>query len=265
MKINVYCKNRGWLFEDLKREIAQFGAIPSDEPLKDADAWICIRDTEAYLSPDKKRTLVTVHHTEQIRHCGYGMLSFVHPHPAKQWREWNKDDKFFTLPIGSREIPHSPLPDKPVLGYFCREHGKGLKRSKMFAEAVESARTKVVFDVLMIGEKLEHIAHIGRYERRAAVPEDYGRISAFCTTSVSPMVPLSAYEALAAGRPVITTKRYFPHPMIKNIHVGDTVEELSDKIVSVIKNPKLQAQKVFKRSDWCKTMVLEAKKLCSQK
>lgn len=265
MKINVYCRNLGWLFEDLKKEIAGFGAVASEEPLQDADAWICIRDTEARLSPDKSRTVVTIHHTEKIDHQGYGLLSFVHPFPERNWRDNNLHDDSVVLPIGSRPIPKSPLPSEPTLGFFCREHGKGLKRSQMFADAVELARKKTAFKVLMIGQKLEHIAGIGKYEKRPAVPEDYARITALCSTSVSPMIPLSVYEAMAAGRPIITTPREFPFDHY-NVFQADNVEGLAQCMVEVLKfAPMMHIQKPFCRIEWAKTTFEQARSLCARK
>lgn len=264
MKVNVYCKNLGWLFEDLKREIASYGAIPSEAPLANADAWICIRDTEANLAPDKSRTVVTVHHIQPLKHRDYGMMSFVHPFPERQWRQKNPHGRAFMMPIGSRDIPVKPFPRIPTLGFFCREHGVGLKRSRLFADAVTIAKKEMDFNVLMIGEKLEHISYLGVYKRRAAVPGDYSAITAFCTTSISPMVPLSCYEALAAGRPVVSTTREFPFD-VDNVFMADTAAGLASGFIELLSNPKLIPQAPFSRSDWCHRMVKEARNLCSQK
>lgn len=264
MKINVFCKNHRWLFEDLKQEIASYGAIASDEPLPDADAWICLRDTEAKLSPDKTKTLVTVHHIEPITHDGYGKINFVHPF---QKRQYNGNGPSFVLPIGSRNIPPSPFPDKPVLGGFFREvNGNGkrnLKGSVLFKQAVELARQQIDFEVLLIGANLRHIAHIGTYECRGALPDDYARITALMTTSTSQMVPLSVYEAMAAGRPIVTTPREFPFKA-NNVFMADTVEGLAEGIIKALTEPKMIVQNPFSRSDWCRRMVEEAGKLCNQ-
>lgn len=260
MKINVYCKNKGWLFEDLKREIAEHGAVPSDSPLPDMDAYICIRDDEAKLSPQKRKTVVQIHHTNPIRHKGYGAISFVHPWQEKQYRRFSHRQKCFTQPIGTRNVPVTPFPDRPVLGYFCREV-RGLKRSDLFKDAVVRAKQDTDFDVLMIGEKLDHIAHLGTYEERAATIEDYQRITAFLTTSVSPMVPLSAYEALAAGRPLITTPREFPVDF-SNIFTSKNAVGLASLISMVLKGPIHAPQSFFYRSAWAQKQCLEAAKLC---
>lgn len=265
MKINVYCRNLGWLFEDLKREIASYGAAPSDSPLKYADAWICLRDKEAHLSPDKSKTLVTVHHIEPINHEGYGKIAFVHPF---QQRQYQGNNPSFVLPIGSRDVPQSPFPDKPVLGGFFREVNGGgkrnLKGSVIFKQAVELARQQIDFDVLLIGANLRHIADIGKYECRGALPDDYTRITALMTTSTSQMVPLSAYEAMACGRAIITTPREFPFKA-DNVFMAETVDGLADGIVKALTAPKMNVQKPFSRSDWCLRMIKEARELCVQK
>lgn len=261
MKINVYCKNNGWLFEDLKQEIALYGAIASDKPIKDADAWICLRDNESNLSPDKSKTLVTVHHIDEINHEGYGIIAFVHPF---QERQYNGKNPSFVSPIGARDIPQSQFPDKPVLGGFFREvnnNGKrNLKGSVIFKQAVELAKQKIDFDVLLIGANLRHIAHIGKYECRGALPDDYSRITALMTTSTSPMVPLSVFEAMSCGRPIITTIREFPFNY-DNVFMEDTVEGLANGIVKALTTPKIIIQKPFSRSEWCRMMVEEASKL----
>lgn len=261
MRVNVYARELGWLFSDLKQHIASHGAIPSESPIPDADAYICIRDSEAHLSPKPDKTVVQVHHINPVDLRGFGMISFCHPYQERQYREFDKKTPSFTLPIGARDIPVTPLPDKPTLGGFFREVNsqgkKHLKGSLLFAEAVEIARKTLDFDVLLIGGNLDHIKHIGRYEKRAATPDDYARITALMTTSTSPCVPLSAYEALAAGRPVISTPREWTHDF-SNIGAGKTAKELAACIVTYLKSPILIPQKPFDRDEWCKRQVKEA-------
>jgi len=266
MRVNVYARNLGWLFTDLQQNIAKYGAIASETPLPDMDAYICLRDSEAHLSPKPDKTLTTLHHIHPVDLRGFGMVACVHPFQERQFRQRDTKTPIFTLPIGARDIPVAPFPDKPVLGGFFREvHSKGkrnLKGSLLFKEAVEIARREFDFDVLLIGENLEHIASIGRYEKRGALPEDYARITALMTTSTSPMIPLSAYEALAAGRPVISTPREFPFNAA-NVVFGECARELSRQIIAVfsMENPRIAPQHPFSREDWCKAMVEEARKL----
>lgn len=261
-KINVYCKDLGWLFEDLKRNIARHGAIASTKPLPGMDAYICIRDTEANLSPDPKRTVVQIHHIKPVDHVGYGMLSFVHPFPHRQYVKKYSGQQTSVDCIGSRSVPDVPFPRIPTLGYFCREYKGELKRSNLFAEAVKIARKKFSFNVLIIGQNLEHISGIGKYEVRPSIPADYARITAFCTTSVSPMIPLSAYEAMAAGRPLVTTPREMTWPA-KNIFVGETPERLAEAMIQALKYPRRVVQKPFDRDAWCRKQIQHALELVS--
>ncbi len=48
--INVYSKNYGWLFEDLKGYFSAYGAVVTDEPLTGADFYICIRKSDTRCS-----------------------------------------------------------------------------------------------------------------------------------------------------------------------------------------------------------------------
>jgi glycosyltransferase involved in cell wall biosynthesis len=259
--INVYCENKGWLFEDLKQLIAAQGAVASDMPLPDADAYICIRTRNAELSPKPEKTVVQIHDMDCFLGDKYGAISFVHEEQAKLWRKKGFRGRYFTLPIGSRDIPYAPRPQRPTLGYFCREVGDK-KRSEFFAQVVKAAKKRMDFDVLMIGENLDSIKNIGKYIERAAVPADYARITAFMTTSVSPMVPLSAYEALAAGRPVVTTPRIWPSSHSwHGVYCGITEEELAEQVVRALKVNLCQPFAPFNRTAWAKEQVRIAKTL----
>lgn len=254
--INVYCGDRGWLFEDLKREIASFGAEASERPIPGADAYICIRTREAHLSPNRDKTVVQVHDTHQYALNAYGMVSMVHPVQAQTVVCKAMD----VCPIGSRDIHMDALPEVPTIGFFCREIGSE-KGSDVFEQAVFIARRTAQFDVLLMGERLEKIAHLGNYVGRAAGPKDYSAIDALFTASVSPMVPLSAYEALAGGRSVISTPRQWPYDF-HGIHTGRTAAELAEHIVSVVTHRSLYSpQKPYARWQWAKRQVQLAEAL----
>lgn len=256
--INVYCANRGWLFEDLKRLISSCGAVASKMPINGAKAYICIRTNEAKLSPAPTKTLVQVHDMQAFLPSECGVVSFVHERQEEAWKAKGFKGECFTLPIGARNIPVSALPQRPTLGYFCREVGRK-KRSDLFLQAVRLARGMMDFDVLMIGQNLEHVAHLGKYERRAAMPADYARITAFMTTSVSPMIPLSAYESLAAGRPVVTTTRIWPGGHDWNgVFTADTEMELAEQIVNALAAKGCRRFAPYSRDAWAKEQVRRA-------
>lgn len=255
--INVFCKSNGWLFDDLKAEIASFGATPSEQPLPNADAWICVRSSESDLVPDKSMAVVQIHDVKNKIPDGFASYSYVHPFQLRQ-----SGVNGSVNPIGSRDIPYDDLPDKPTIGFFCKEYGK-VKRSELFAEAVMMAKQECKFNVLMIGGNLSHIKHIGAYENRAANVNDYSRIDALVTCSVSPMIPLSAYEALAAGRSVISTPRewLFNSPAIQE---GESAEDIAEIIVDVVTDRKLHAPFMpYSREDWARLQFEKALELCA--
>lgn len=255
-KINVFSRDNGWLFDDLKREISLCGAIPSEKPIDNADAWICIRSSEYELVPDKKRCLIQIHDVKNNVPSGFGQYSYVH-----EYQQRISEQKGFVLPIGSREIQYEDLPKIPTIGFFCKEYGN-LKRSNMFFEAVMLAKTECKFKVLMIGDALDKIKRCGTYIRRGALPSDYGRIDALVSCSVSPMVPLSCYEALAAGRQVISTPREWPFKtnMIKE---GENAEDIAEIIYDVVNDRRLYKPLMpYSREDWALRQYQEAIKLC---
>jgi hypothetical protein len=262
VKINVYCKSYGWLFDDLKRWFADFGALPSEEPIPDADAWICIRTQELRSSPKPERTVVQIHDMRSYQIGVAGCVSLVHPAQIDKLSGYGGRLKID--PIGSRDIVVGELPPVPVIGFFCRESGT-IKGSHLFSEAVTIAREEVDFEVLMIGRNLDHIEGLGRYERRAAGPLDYQRITALVTCSISPMIPLSAYEACAAGRIVITTPRIWPEGSEwAMVRTAESVEGLAARICEAVKTPKRFRPEIpFSREQWIRNQIEEAVKLAT--
>ncbi|NLT70277.1 MAG: glycosyltransferase family 4 protein [Verrucomicrobiaceae bacterium] len=261
MKINAYCESKGWLFDDLKREFADSGAVVSDSPLSGADAYICIRSGEFRKSPKPERTVVQVHDMRRYRVEGAGCVSLVHPAQRKHFAGFG--GKITMQPIGSRSIEAGQLPNTATIGFFCREVG-GLKGSSLFAEAVRLARAEAKFDVLLIGWELDTIQHLGRYERKAAGPADYRRITALATCSVSPMIPLSAYEACAAGRMVVTTPRVWPggSPWAM-VRTAADATGLAAVLRTAVATPQLfPPEKPFCRRRWILEQIEEAKNLC---
>lgn len=253
MLINAYCESRGWLFDDLRRELAAAGAAPSEEPLAHADAWICLRSHEGRFSPDPARTVLQVHDMETPPAPAFGVKALVHPaqladHPAG-----------VVVPIGARPCEVPPLPRHPTVGFFCREVN-GRKGSDLFAEAVRIARERERFEVCLIGERLEHIADLGVYEHRGAVPADFGRIDALVVASQSPMVPLSAYEACASGVRVISTPRQWIGGSWPMVFTAATAVEMADQIIHAVRNRQRFAPHApFNRRAWALAQIKLAK------
>lgn len=268
MIINAYARNLGWLFSDLQNLMGSLGCVVSETPIPNADAYICIRTKEFSKSPKPEKTLVQIHDLESYDLRGAGIISYCHPEQYMINRAKNHKTPYFIQPIGSRDIPVTPLPEKPVLGGFFREVShkgrKQLKGSDLFAQAVEIARKEMDFDVLLIGQNLEKIAHLGTYEKRGALPDDYSRITALMTTSTSRAIPLSTYEALAAGRSIVSTPREFTFN-VENIFWGWDAKTLADAIIKALNVGEIKPQKPYDRLQWAEKQVQEAIKLCVQR
>ncbi|MXP59066.1 glycosyltransferase [Pantoea sp. Taur] len=248
--INVYCQNKGWLFNDLKEKLTTFGCTPSTLPFKKADIWLCIRSSELKLSPDITRTIVQVHNMEPHDiHLFNAALGVIFTHPMQEWL-WKRsgfNGSSITVPIGTRaEIkPFKTIPDRPTVGFFCGENKLGWKGSSTFKKVVLAAKKDFDFDVLMIGRGLEHIEDLGVYEKRAAGPDDYSRIDVLFTASISPGVPLSVYEACACGKSVVTTPRWFPSGRWTTVKTGQNNRQL----VNHLKNSLLNREKYLESSE----------------
>lgn len=256
MKINVYCKSKGWLFDDLKKQIAKLGAISSNTPIDDADAYICIRTNEAMLSPKPEKTVVQVHDMKKHKLFGYGIVSLVH-----ESQSVFTDAEKFIQPIGSRGIPDFELPERPTIGFFARALNHENKGKDIFERSILEAKKHCDFDVLMIGNNLNDIEYLGEYEARAAGIMDYSRVSALFTASQTPMIPISIYEGISCGRAIVTTPRVFPFDY-DGIMVGNNYNELSEKIVYHVNNyRKYNPVNKYTRYDWCMKQIELAKKL----
>lgn len=141
------------------------------------------------------------------------------------------------IPIGARKEvkPSNMMPKTPTLGFFTRETKLLEKRTPFFKELVLEAREQYNFDILLIGHSLKNIADIGTYEKRPAEISDYERIDALFTSSISPAIPLSVYETLAAGKPIISTFRWFTFSSNLIFQHNDK-KSLIDSIIYVLKN-----------------------------
>lgn len=248
--INVYARDLGWLFEDLKRAFAANGAVASETPDDDASCWICVRTSEAALSPNISRTIVQVHDMNAYDMAlmnQAGLVLFTHPLQAFLWRQRGFLGRYAVVPIGSRHgiVRAEELPPVPTVGYFTGETGSNSKRTDMFAEAVALARETLSFDVLMIGRWLDSFAHLGAWHDRAAGTADYQLIDVLVTCSPSPGVPLSVFEAASIGIPIVTTPRWFPVTMWPNVFVGEAVSEIADHIVWILRH----REAVFRQRD----------------
>lgn len=230
--INAYCAPRGWLFDDIREHLADAGAIPSDEPLPDADAWICIRSQELVKSPDLSRTVVQVHSLAWDHHTDYGLLREVggiiatHPDQLTRAESAGVDLAGKRIHCGPIGAPLSFVPgSRPSRGYVVgwvgrpvRWQGRDIKRVDLYVETmVEARRQGLPVSALLVGERLREAA--GRL-RKAGIPTEYRdrsetpyrdypalyrRMSACMVTAELEPGPLCVFEALACGVPVVGT------------------------------------------------------------
>lgn len=243
MKINAYASNLGWLFEDIKYHFNSLGIFISDKPCANYDGYICIRTDEIGYTPDLARTIVQVHdlydHDVDILSRA-ALVIFTHPIQSWMMKRKGFSGRSLVLPIGSRLniIAPTSMPRRPTIGFFCRETPLMEKKSDLFHEVVTTVRKATDVDVLMIGDNLEHIQHLGVYLRRAATPDDYQNIDLLFASSVSPAIPLSVYEACSVGIPIVTTPRWFPGTGWTNISFGSDIYSLSRCVLNVITHRK---------------------------
>lgn len=236
--INVYCRDFGWLFEDLKRDIAAVGedVIASNDPLQNADAWICVRTMEAARCPDPSRCVVQIHDFYEhpwldSNRDRVGFVSVVHPDC--------KELASHVLPIGARRLftLRDSMPERFTVGWVGRDvvyEGRHIKRPQLFVDAVLEARRGCEVVAKMYGEGLgtyagqlgsenlgdsvdarqmyEYRCEAGmtrsiiRFGRDDKLRDFYHSLDALVVTCEPEPGPLSVYEALACGVPVIGTE-----------------------------------------------------------
>jgi hypothetical protein len=241
MKINCFCENKGWLFEDLKNYFIKHEISVSEKPKLDSDAYICIRTNEVHKLDIINKSIVQVHGMYDYDIDFFqNALGIMFTHPMQYWLWKNKgfNGNFKIIPIGCRkEIkPFNTIPTNPTVGFFCGETSKFEKQSFLFKEIILECKKVINFNVLLIGRNLHHISDIGIYEERAATINDYSKIDLLVTTSISPGIPISVYEACAAGKPVVTTPRWFPIHHWPNVKIGNSKDELVFYIIDILNN-----------------------------
>ena len=241
MKINCFCKNNGWLFEDLKNYFSKQDVFTSEYADLNADAYISVRTTEITDIEILKKSIVQVHgmYNYDIEFLNKALgIVFTHPMQYWLWQNHGFTGKYKILPIGSRkEIKtFDSIPETPTIGFFCGETKKFEKRSNLFKEVVLELKKYLNFDVLMIGRNLNHISDIGTYENRSANIDDYSKIDVLFTASISPGIPISVYEACGAGKPVVSTPRWFPMANWPNTKIGVSKDELVKSLLEILTN-----------------------------
>ena len=261
--INVVASDLGWLFEDFKRHFASASGrratiVASERPRHDADAWIFLRTREAASSPDPARTVVQIHdqYDEDAYRLGGGRrcvvhctaLVFTHPEQRAILARSGIDlsaKRIVERPIGALSTfnTRSRMPDEFTVGWVGRPVVRGgidIKRVGWFVDAVRAAGRPL--RTVLLGERLE-AAHTAlrrrgidcRYLRKSVYPiERYPRIyQGFDCVVISSSLeagPLSLFEALASGVPVVSTPVGWATELIRHGENGflvETVEQMA--------------------------------------
>lgn len=236
IRVNVYARDLGWLFEDLKGHFARLripgiAVAASDAPLDDADAWVVLRAAEAATAPDPARTVVCLHDLydhpalyapDGIRggvHAA-GALAFSHPHQRRLLIDAGvklERKRLLERPLGALSIftPRAELPEKFCIGWVGRNDWR--KRVEWIAEiAARLELDRSGFTILLLGHDLDDVAESVRslgiecdlVAKEPGMideyPALYARMDCLCITSITEAGPLTLFEALATGLPVVS-------------------------------------------------------------
>ena len=237
MKVNIFASNKGWLFEDLKQhfqnsKVEGIEVLVSDSPLSKADVWVALRTGEAHLAPCLKRTIVCFHdlynyagmYTEgggrgKIRDAGGLVLS--HPQQKEILKQAGislQNMLILERPLGALSIFQIRQHNRKrfCVGWVGRNIE--LKRLPWFIEAIENLNLNhVKLHVNLIGRDLQaataQLEQMGiscnHYAKNKYsifdYPALYQQLDCLVITSSTEAGPLTLFEALATGIPVIST------------------------------------------------------------
>lgn len=263
MRISVFAGDLGWLFEDLKAGFARLD-VPSvaisvgEQPCDDADAWVAIRTVEAASTPDPVRTVVCLHdlYDDPALYLLGGPRGGVHHarslvlcHPDQRALLLRAgvrlDDKILLeRPLGPLRIfrPRRMMPAAFTVGWVGRnDRRKRLEWVQAIAECPELDPAR--FRFMLVGRDLDDVAVRLRargfgcdlFDRDAypiaAYPALYERMDCLLITSTTEAGPLTLFEALATGVPVVSSPVGWA-PILaarsgEHVMIGETPEELA--------------------------------------
>lgn len=267
--INVAAMDRGWFFEDLKKHFLGFNGKRaiiklSERPIRNADGWIFIRTKEASSSPDPVRTVVHVHDMfdENLyqdngdRHCIKFCGGIVLTHPLQrdilQAAGIDLEQKLvLEKPIGALQAftlrtKHSQPFTLAWVGRPVIHFNQDLKRTDWFVNVAKALKGPI--RAVLLGERLEkefsdlQKANIDcRYLTKSRYPierypEIYQDFDCLLISSMSEAGPLSLFEALATGIPVVSTSVGWAPYLIKpgvNGYLADSIEEQIAAVESI--------------------------------
>ncbi|MBL4705520.1 MAG: glycosyltransferase family 4 protein [Flavobacteriales bacterium] len=312
IEINVFAKSgdQPWLFDDLKIHFGNLHLpgiriVTSETCIDTADAWIAIRTAEAAYTPDPSRTVACIH--DLYDHDGMydpgGLRSIIHSvkglvlcHPDQQNILQKAAVDFSKKEIVQRPIgalsdfrPGDIFSDKFTIGWVGRNYWR--KRIEWFIEAIEGLEIpKDQFRIMLMGMDIEEPADKLRsmgyecsgYPKNqypiATYPDLYRKMSCLVVTGVTEAGPLTLFESLATGNPVIATKVGWA-PLLSSAHkeaivLVENPQEISTALHEVYDRRNDLFQQRFVISDivnhwtlekWVREVILLAASLAPQK
>lgn len=277
--INVVARNRGWLFEDLKSHFAALRVpgvhiIPSEKPVRQADAWIFLRANEVCESPDLSRTVVQIHdqyddcyHVAGSRHIlkECGAFCFTHPEQERIVRSHMdiSGKPVLIKPLGAsgQFQLRKTLPKKFSVAWVGRPvnfNGRDVKRVAWFGAALSQLTVAEDLAVILLGDRLSDVAkevegkgiacsHYPRWKYKySQYPNAYSEMDCLVITSEFAAGPNCLFEALATGVPVIATPCGWVETLIRNGDNGYIVTSPSD-IAATIESIRANRELWFSR------------------
>lgn len=262
--INIVAVNKGWFFEDLKMHFRKVEGrdiriVTSDRASENVDSWIYLRTKEAALTPDPKRTIVQIHdmydngmyrkNGERYAAAKCKGLVFTNPDQRHilEASGVNLDDKHtLCRPIGPQKSfrPRRSLSSRFSIGWVGRPvkfMGEDIKRINWFVEAIgKVAIPPHEFEVVFMGERLEpycsgmkKLKVDCRYYPRKRVPieqypELYQKLDCVVISASQAARPMSLFEALASGIPVVSTPVGWAKEWIRDEENGYLVRDVTD-------------------------------------
>ncbi len=223
--INVYCKDKGWLFQDLQALFRKAGALASEDPLPYATSWICLRTDEWNRCPDLSRLVLQVHDLWQ-HDLPRSVGALVRSHEDQ--REIPAGHGF-CRPLGAisimRPLERSRGGDIFTVGWVgrpARWHGQEVKSPQPLINALRILRHEQKIEevrVILMGsgllqyaEECSKIAGVtcDLYQRSEhpieTYPALYAQMDLSVITSTIDAGPLPLFESLACGVPVLSTR-----------------------------------------------------------